>query len=70
MPKERKNPKVLVQFTSDQYPDVVEIVQHRAKTEHRSLGQAAALFVREADILIKQGCTCGRSIAKAAVGGQ
>lgn len=64
MSKERK--KRVVVFNSVNYPDAVQIVQDLAKKDDRSLGQSAAILVREANHIRVHGCTCGKLYQTAA----
>jgi hypothetical protein len=65
MSKERK--KRVVVFNSVNYPDAVQIVEDLAQKEDRSLGQSAAMLVREANHIRVHGCTCGKQYQKPAV---
>ncbi len=62
--------KRVVVISSVNYPDAVQIVDDLARKEDRSLGQSAAMLIREASLLRRQGCTCGRSVPHTAVGVQ
>lgn len=64
MSKERT--KRVVVFNSVNYPDAVQIVETLAKNEERSLGQSAAMLIREANQIRVHGCTCGKAYQQAA----
>jgi hypothetical protein len=62
MTKERKKKdknKLIIQFTSEQYPQEAHLVSELSAAEDRSLGQTAVLLIREANHYRVHGCTCG-----------